>query len=110
MAGGFALFLARAARAAAWVLGGAAFLVAATDIAGAQAQTIKIVNPFPPGGTGDIITRILTEQIGRSRRVPFVIEHRPGASTFIAAELVARAASDGTSAPMPVPAPGRFSM
>jgi tripartite-type tricarboxylate transporter receptor subunit TctC len=60
-----------------------------------QPQTIKMMNPFPPGGTGDIITRIVTEQIGRARGVTFVIENRPGAGTVIGAEVVARAAPDG---------------
>jgi len=44
------------------------------------ARTIKIVNPYPPGGTADIVARILSEQIGRSQGVTMVIENRPGAA------------------------------
>ena len=60
-------------------------------------KTIKIINPFPPGGTADTIARIVTEQIGRARGVTFIIENRPGAGTVIGAEAVARAAPDGNT-------------
>ena len=63
----------------------------------AQARTIKVINPFPPGGTADIIARIVTEQVGRTQGVTFVIENRPGAGTVIGAEEVARAAPDGNT-------------
>jgi tripartite-type tricarboxylate transporter receptor subunit TctC len=62
-----------------------------------QTRTIKLINPFPPGGTADIIGRIVTEQIGRTRGVTFVIENRPGAGTVIGAEVVARATPDGNT-------------
>ncbi len=42
-------------------------------------RTIKIVVPFPPGGTTDILARVLGEQIGRTQRVTVLIENRPGA-------------------------------
>jgi tripartite-type tricarboxylate transporter receptor subunit TctC len=60
-------------------------------------KTIKIINPYPPGGTADIVARIVTEQIGRTRGVTFAIENRPGAGTLIGAEAVARAAPDGNT-------------
>jgi tripartite-type tricarboxylate transporter receptor subunit TctC len=60
-------------------------------------KTIKIINPYPPGGTADIIARIVTEQIGRTRGVAIAIETRPGAGTLIGAEAVARAAPDGNT-------------
>jgi tripartite-type tricarboxylate transporter receptor subunit TctC len=60
-------------------------------------RTIKIVNPFPPGGTADIVARVATEQIGRTRGITFVIENRPGAGTLIGTEAVARAAPDGNT-------------
>lgn len=62
-----------------------------------QARTIKLINPFPPGGTADIIGRVVTEQISRTRGVTFVFENRPGAGTVIGAEIVARANPDGNT-------------
>jgi tripartite-type tricarboxylate transporter receptor subunit TctC len=72
-------------------------LVLTTHTASSQARTIKLINPFPPGGTADVIARIVTEQIGRMRGVTFVIENRPGAGTVIGTEVVACATPDGNT-------------
>ena len=67
---------------------------------GAQAQpsrTIRFVVPFAPGGTADILARLLAEEIGKARAVATVIENRAGAGTIIATEAVSRAASDGNT-------------
>jgi tripartite-type tricarboxylate transporter receptor subunit TctC len=77
---------------------GAAALPAVSPIAWAQAyptRPVRIVIPFGPGGSGDIVARLMgrwaSEQLGQ----PFIIENRPGASTNIAVETVVRAPSDG---------------
>jgi tripartite-type tricarboxylate transporter receptor subunit TctC len=72
-------------------------LVLSGHDAWSQARTIKIVNPFPPGGTADIIARVLGEQISRTQGVTMLIEDRPGAGTVIGTELAARAAPDGNT-------------
>jgi len=72
-------------------------LVLTTQSASSQARTIKLINPFPPGGTADIIGRVVAEQISRTRGVTFVLENRPGAGTVIGAEVVARATPDGNT-------------
>src|SRR5262249_26976743 len=56
---------------------------------------IKVVLPVPPGGAGDIIARLLTDQVGRLNNRSFVIETRPGAGTMIGTEAVARSSADG---------------
>jgi tripartite-type tricarboxylate transporter receptor subunit TctC len=61
------------------------------------ARTIRIVVPFPAGGSADDLARLLADQIGRSRGVNFVIENRPGAGTVVATEAVSRAAPDGNT-------------
>jgi tripartite-type tricarboxylate transporter receptor subunit TctC len=58
---------------------------------------IKIVVPAPPGGAGDTVARLLTEQVRRSQHLSMVIENRPGAATIIGTESVARAAPDGAT-------------
>ena len=62
-----------------------------------QGRPIKIINPFPPGGTADIIARLIAEQIGRTRGATLVIEDHPGAGSAIGAEQVARSAPDGNT-------------
>ena len=60
-------------------------------------RTIKIVVPTPPGGTTDILARLLGEQIARTQAATVVIDNRPGAGEIIGTESVARAATDGNT-------------
>jgi tripartite-type tricarboxylate transporter receptor subunit TctC len=60
-------------------------------------RPIRIIVPFAPGGTADIIARVLGEQIGRTQGVTMMIENRPGGGTVIGTEAAARAAPDGNT-------------
>jgi tripartite-type tricarboxylate transporter receptor subunit TctC len=60
-------------------------------------KTIRIVVPFPAGGTADTIARLVTQQATQASGQKFVIENRPGAGTIIGTDAVARAAPDGTT-------------
>jgi tripartite-type tricarboxylate transporter receptor subunit TctC len=60
-------------------------------------KTIKIVVPAPPGGAGDILARLLGEQIGRAEGQTILIENRSGAGATIGAEAVSHAAPDGNT-------------
>jgi tripartite-type tricarboxylate transporter receptor subunit TctC len=60
-------------------------------------RTIRIVVPFPPGGSADILARLLGEQINKANGPTVVIENRPGGGASIAYEAVARAAPDGNT-------------
>jgi tripartite-type tricarboxylate transporter receptor subunit TctC len=62
-----------------------------------MARTIRIVVPFPAGGSADDLARLLADQIGRTRGVNFVVENRPGAGTVVATEAVSRTAPDGNT-------------
>src|SRR5262245_27589852 len=74
------------------------FIVQADHSAQSQTRrTIKIVVPTPPGGTADILARLLGEQIARTQATTVVIENRPGAGEIIGTESVARAAPDGNT-------------
>jgi len=67
---------------------------------GAQAQTartIKIVVPYTAGSPSDLLARSLAEEINRTHGQTILVENRPGASTLIGTELVARAAPDGST-------------
>ncbi|MBC7781648.1 MAG: tripartite tricarboxylate transporter substrate binding protein, partial [Proteobacteria bacterium] len=58
-------------------------------------RAIRLVLPFPPGGSTDIVARVVTQRLGEHWGQPVIIDNRPGASGNVAAELVARAAPDG---------------
>jgi tripartite-type tricarboxylate transporter receptor subunit TctC len=75
-------------------------VVACAVLAPAQAQTwpskpVRIVVPFPPGGTTDIVARSIGVELQRMWQHAVVIENRPGAGGNIGADLVAKAAPDG---------------
>jgi tripartite-type tricarboxylate transporter receptor subunit TctC len=77
---------------------GAAALPVLSRIARAQAypaRPVRIIVPFGPGGSGDIVTRLMGQWASEQLRQSFIIENRPGASTNIAVETVVRAPSDG---------------
>ena len=61
------------------------------------AQTIKIVVPFGPGSSIDLLARVLAEQVRRNNGPTMVIESRPGAGAIVATEAAARAAPDGNT-------------
>jgi tripartite-type tricarboxylate transporter receptor subunit TctC len=84
------------------VLGPAALAFIAVTLSGQSAwnqttRTIRTIVPFPPGGSADILARLLGEQINKTNGPTVVIENRPGGGAAIAYEAVARAAPDGNT-------------
>ncbi|HEV7801102.1 MAG TPA: tripartite tricarboxylate transporter substrate binding protein [Burkholderiales bacterium] len=58
-------------------------------------KPVRIVVGFPPGGSTDIMARIISPGLSESFKQQFVIDNRPGANSNIAAEVVSRAPADG---------------
>lgn len=56
---------------------------------------VRLVVPFPPGGTTDILARLLGNALGAQWQQPVVIENKPGASGTIFSEQLARTPADG---------------
>ena len=84
-----------------------AAMLAALPGAGAQdypSRPVKIIVPFPAGGTADVMPRVIGEWLSRKWGQPVVVENRTGAAGNIGAEAVAKAEPDGytlLSAPPP---------
>ena len=76
----------------------AAALPTVARIASAQAypsRPVRMIVPFPPAGSSDILARLIGPWLSDRLGQPFVIENRPGAATNIGTEVVVRAPPDG---------------
>ncbi len=76
----------------------ATLLFAASTAAFAQpwpAKTIKIIVPYPPGGTSDILARALGPKLTEAWGQPVIIENKPGATGNVGADFVAKSPPDG---------------
>ncbi len=77
-----------------------AILAAWAFAAAAMAQQypskpLKIVVGYPPGGSGDFLTRLAADELQKELGVAVIVENKPGAGSNIANEFVARAPNDG---------------
>jgi tripartite-type tricarboxylate transporter receptor subunit TctC len=68
---------------------------------GVQAQgtypnrPIKLVAPFPPGGTSDVLSRVIAKKLGEALGQPITVDNKPGASGNIGHDFVAKSPPDG---------------
>jgi len=58
-------------------------------------KPVRIIVPFPPGGSADPIARALAQKLQASLGQPFIVENKPGASGSIGTDLVAKSPADG---------------
>jgi tripartite-type tricarboxylate transporter receptor subunit TctC len=56
---------------------------------------VRVLVPWPPGGSTDVLTRLMSEQLSQRLGQPFIVENRPGASGNIGMDAIAKAAPDG---------------
>jgi len=85
------------------LLGTSAAMTATPWLIDAQAQNawptrpVRLVVPFPPGGTTDAIARLIATELTAALGQPIVVENKPGAGTVIGVDSVAKSAPDGYS-------------
>jgi tripartite-type tricarboxylate transporter receptor subunit TctC len=72
-------------------------LFAALNLSASEfpSKPIKIIVPFSPGGGSDVITRLLAEKMAGDLGVSVLVENKPGASSIIGTEVMAKSAPDG---------------
>lgn len=59
------------------------------------ARTVKMIIPFPPGGTLDTVGRMLAQKLSEQMGQPFIVENRPGGNGVIGGDAVNKATPDG---------------
>ncbi|MCS6891862.1 MAG: tripartite tricarboxylate transporter substrate-binding protein, partial [Rhodovarius sp.] len=74
--------------------------LAAPALALAQAtdwpnRPVRVIVPWPPGGSTDVLARLLSERLAATLGQPFLVENRPGAGGNIGTEALAKSAPDG---------------
>ena len=84
------------------LLAGAGCMLAAAVTCGAAlaqpaypGKPVRVVVPFPPGGSNDIVARVITQDLSKAMGQQFIVDNRGGASGLIGAEMVAKAPPDG---------------
>lgn len=68
---------------------------AATAHAAYPDKPIRIVVPYPPGGTTDLLTRMVAQKLSESLKQPVLVDNRAGGAAMIGSDLVAKSAPDG---------------
>jgi tripartite-type tricarboxylate transporter receptor subunit TctC len=86
-------------------------LLAAALAGGAAAQgqwpsrPVRMIVPFPPGSSPDLVARMLNDRLGAALGQPVVVENRPGAGGMVGTGAVAKAAPDGYTIGLSIPGP-----
>ena len=79
------------------LLAGVMLAVGATSAAAAAfpERPLRLIVPYTPGGTTDVLGRTLAERMSAELGQPVIVENRPGANTIVGADMAARADADG---------------
>lgn len=60
-------------------------------------KTVRVYNPSSPGGGGDVIARIIQQELSKNLGQTFIVDNRPGAANIIATEIASKSPPDGYS-------------
>ena len=72
-----------------------ALLAGAVSAQSYPSKTVRVVIPWPPGGSNDVVGRIVTQKVGENLGQQFIVDNRAGAAGSIGADVVAKAPPDG---------------
>jgi tripartite-type tricarboxylate transporter receptor subunit TctC len=72
---------------------------------GWPARSIRMIVPFPPGSSPDLIARMINDRLAQALGQPVVVENRPGAGGMVGTAAVAKAAPDGYTLGLSIPGP-----
>lgn len=81
-----------------------AFLSASVLAQSYPSRPVRIVVAFPPGGSADVLARLMAVKLSKLWTQPVVIENKPGASANIGADHVAKSPPDGYTLLLATPA------
>lgn len=59
------------------------------------AKTVRVIVPWPPGGSNDIVARLVAQKLTENAGQQFIIDNRGGASGIVGSDLVAKSPADG---------------
>ena len=77
------------------MIAGVLALFAGIAVAQYPDKQVKIIVPYPPAGTTDILARLIANKLTERMKQPFVVENRPGAGGAIGSVVVAKSPADG---------------
>jgi tripartite-type tricarboxylate transporter receptor subunit TctC len=77
------------------LLGALPFAAAADAQESWPTKPVRIVVPFGPGGSGDIVSRIVAHELEKKAGQPFIIDNKPGATAMVGTAIVKQAPTDG---------------
>ena len=72
-----------------------ALLAGAASAQSYPSKPVRVVIPWPPGGSNDVVGRIVTQKVGENLGQQFIVDNRAGAAGSIGADVVAKAPPDG---------------
>ena len=72
-----------------------ALLAGAVSAQSYPSKPVRVVIPWPPGGSNDVVGRIVTQKVGENVGQQFIVDNRAGAAGSIGADVVAKAPPDG---------------